>query len=110
MLFKVIDILLERSFGKELDYDCLDRLELDVRRQIQRRRVAPDIITSLMPALPIVQLRYASLGLAMVTVLVATQISFSFAPKSDTLGLEVFSPNVSFLVTSTFEYSDSARL
>ncbi|PCI55548.1 MAG: hypothetical protein COB36_07980 [Alphaproteobacteria bacterium] len=97
MLFKVIDTLLNRSFGKEPDYKCLNRLEPDVWREIRQRRDAPRGISVMLPVWPNVQLRYVSLVLVVISGLAVSQISFYSTPKSDTLGLQVFSPRVSFL-------------
>ncbi|PCJ00693.1 MAG: hypothetical protein COB14_04280 [Alphaproteobacteria bacterium] len=97
MLLKVIDKLLDRSFGKEPDYKCLNRLESDVWRQVRQSRDAARGISVMLPVWPNVQLRYASLVLVVISGLAVSQISFYSMPKPDRLGLQVFSPRVSFL-------------
>ena len=112
MLLKMIDKLLDRSFQKEPDYSRLNRLESDVWRQIRQsktaQKVAGSAISFMMPVWSNTQLRYASLTLALIGGLVVSQASAVPAPRTDTLGLEVFSPNASFLMTATFEQPDPA--
>ena len=98
MLLKVIDKLLDRSFRKGPDYECLNRLETDVWREIRQRHDTPRGISMVLPVWPDMRLRYASLVLAVVSGVAVSQISFhSAVNKTDTLGLQAFSPYVSFL-------------
>lgn len=108
MLLKVIDKLLKRSFQKEPDYSRLNRLESDVWRQIRQSKTAQSAISFMMPVWSNKQLRYASLTLALIGGLVVSQASVQPGPRADTLGLEVFSPSVSFLMTASFEQPDPA--
>jgi len=108
MLLKVIDKLLDRSFQKEPDYSRLDRLESDVWARIRQTKTAPQPAIFAFPAWGGgAQLRYASLVLALVAGLMASQLS-PVKAQSDTLGLEVFSTNAPYLITSTISYPDPA--
>ncbi len=108
MLLKVIDKLLDRSFQKELDCSRLNRLESDVWRQIKRSKTTQSTISFVMPVWSNKQLRYASLTLALIGGLFVSQASIQPAPHADTLGLEIFSPSTSFLMTANFEQPDPA--
>ncbi len=103
MLLNIIDKLLDRSFQKELDYSRLDGLESDVWAKIRQIKVATPVTSFMLPVWSNVQLRYACLALALIGGLVASQASIKSIPSADTLGLEIFSPNAPFLMTSTFE-------
>lgn len=108
MLLKVIDKLLERVFQKAPDYSRLDRLESDVWARIQHSKAAaPQASVLVFPAWGGAQLRYASLVLALIIGLMASQFS-PVKAQSDTLGLEVFSTNAPYMITSTFSYPDPA--
>ena len=108
MLLKAIDKLLERSFQKEPDYHRLDRLESDVWARIRHSKTAPQASIWALPAFGAgVQLRYASLVLALAAGLMVSQLS-PVKAQSDTLGLEVFSANAPYLITSTISYPDPA--
>tara|TARA_R110002124_G_scaffold266813_2_gene433831 strand:- start:20501 stop:20833 length:333 start_codon:yes stop_codon:yes gene_type:complete len=108
MLLKYIDKLLERSFQKEPDYQRLDGLESDVWAQIQQSKAAaPRAHVWAFPAWGGAHLRYASLALALVAGLMASQLSTVKAP-SDTLGLEVFSMNAPYMISSTLSNPDWA--
>ena len=107
MLLKAIDKLLDRSFQKEPDYHRLDRLESDVWARIRHSKTAPQASIWVLPAFGAgAQLRYASLVLALVAGLMASQLSPVKA--QDTLGLEVFSTTAPYLITSTISYTDPA--
>ncbi len=107
MLLKVIDKLLVRSFQKEPDYSRLERLESDVWAQIRGSKTAQSAISFMLPVWSNTQLRYASLVLALIGGLIVSQMSgVQQTPDIDTLGLEIFSPNAPFLMTSTFENID----
>lgn len=105
MLLKAIDKLLERSFQKDPDYSRLDRLESDVWIRIQQSKTAPKASILDFPVwVNGAQLRYASLVLALVAGLMASQLSSGQA-QSDTLGLEVFSMNAPYyMITSTISH------
>ncbi len=107
MLLKTIDKLLDRSFQKEPGYGRLNRLEFDVWRQIRQSK-AVSAISFMMPVWDNTRLRYASLTLALIGGLMVSQVSIQPAPRMDTLGLEVFSPNAPFLMTTTFKLPDPA--
>ncbi len=108
MLLKAIDKLLGRVFQKEPDYSRLDRLESDVWARIRQSKTAPDNSILAFPAwVGGAQLRYASLVLALVAGLMASQLS-PVQAQSDTLGLEVFSTNAPYMITSTISYPDPA--
>ena len=108
MLLKAIDKLLDRSFQKEPDYHRLDRLESDVWSRIRQSKAAPQASIWAFPAFGAgAQLRYASLVLALVAGLMASQLS-PVKAQSDTLGLEVFSTSAPYLITSTIFYPDPA--
>jgi hypothetical protein len=105
---KAIDKLLDRSFQKELHYKRLNRLESAVWRQIRQSKTTQSAISFMMPVWSNKQLRYASLTLALIGGLMVSQASIQPAPRTNTLGLEVFSPNAPFLMTATFEQPDPA--
>ncbi len=107
MLLKVIDKLLERSFQKEPDYHRLDRLESDVWARIRQKKSVPQTSVLAFPAWGGAQLRYASLVLALVTGLMVSQLS-PVKAQSDTLGLEVFSMNAPYMISSTISNPDPA--
>ena len=112
MLLRVIDKLLDRSFQKEPDYDRLGRLESDVWRQIRQSKAAGSAISFMLPVWSNTQLRYASLTLALIGGLLVSQISQTAIqqppPRADILGLDIFSPNAPFFITSTFKELDAA--
>jgi hypothetical protein len=108
MLLKAIDKLLDWSFQKEPDYNRLNRLESDVWRQIRQSKTAQSAISFMMPVWSNKQLRYASLTLALIGGLMVSQASIQPSPRTNTLGLEVFSPNAPFLMTATFEQPEPA--
>ena len=108
MLLKVIDKLLDRSFQKEPNYARLDSLESDVWARVQQSKAEPNFSILAFPVwVGGAQLRYASLVLALVAGLMASQLSPVNA-QSDTLGLEVFSTNAPYLITSTSLNPDPA--
>jgi len=108
MLLKVIDKLLERSFQKEPDYRRLDRLESDVWARIRQSKSAtPQASVLAFPAWGGAQLRYASLVLVLVAGLMVSQLS-PVKAQSDTLGLEVFSMNAPYMISSTISNPDPA--
>ncbi len=103
MLLKAIDKLLDQSFRSELNYKRLNRLESDVWAQIRQSRAAVSSMPFMLPIWSNTQLRYASLTLALIGGLIVSQ--YSIKPQStraDTFGLDAFSPNAPFLMTSTF--------
>ena len=107
MLLKLIDKLLDQSFHKEPDYSRLEHLESDVWARIRRRETALQPNTLVFPAWSAgAQLRYASLALVLIAGLMASQI-WPVKAQSETLGLEVFSTNAPYLITSIIFYSDS---
>ncbi len=108
MLLKVIDKLLDRSFQKEPNYSRLHRLESDVWTQIRQSKTTQSAISLMLPVWSNRQLRYASLTLALIGGLLVSQTSIQQSQRTDTLGLEVFSPNAPFLMTATFEQPDTA--
>ncbi len=108
MLLKFTDKLLKKSFQKEPDYARLDRLESDVWARIRQSKAVPQASIWALPAFGAgAQLRYASLVLALAAGLMASQLS-PVKAQSNTLGLEVFSTNAPFLITSTISTSDPA--
>ena len=108
MLLKVIDKLLDRSFQKKPDYARLDQLESDVWEQIRHSKSSKNKISFMIPVWSNTQLRYASLTVALIGGLAVSQLSSiqPTMPVANTLGLEVFSPNAPFLITSTLEQSN----
>ncbi len=109
MLLKVIDKLLDRLVQKEPDYSRLNCLESDVWRQIRQSKTAQSAVSFMMPVWGNTQLRYASLTLAVIGGLIVSQASIQPSPRVDNiLGLEVFSPNASFLMSATFEQIEPA--
>jgi hypothetical protein len=108
MLLKIIDKLLVRSFQNKPDYCRLERLESDVWARIRQSKAATRPEFSIFPTWGgVAQLRFASLVLAFATVLMASQLSPVIA-QSDSLGLEVFSMNAPYMITSTIFNSDPA--
>ncbi len=103
MPIKNIDLLLEKSFQKEQNYRCLDGLQSDVWTKIRQRKVAVNTISIMLPVWSNIQLRYASLATALVIGLVVPHISYQPQSQTQTLGLEVFSPDASFLMTSLYK-------
>jgi len=100
MLLGVISKLLDRSFSSEPDYRRLDHLESDVWARIAQSKAADDAISFVMPVWSNVNLRYASLILAMIGGVFMAQLSLyetSTPEYSKALGLDVFSPSDPFL-------------
>lgn len=107
MLTKAVDRLLDQFFKKEPNYHQLDSLEDDVWTRINHHKTTSSTLT-MIPVWSNTQLRYASLTLALLSGLVMSQISFQSPARSDTLGLEIFSPSAPFLMTSTFKDSEAS--
>ena len=109
MLLDVISKLLDRSFSGEPDYRRLDRLESDVWARIAQSKAANDTISFVMPVWSNVNLRYASLILAMIGGLFVAQMSSyetSTPEYSKALGLDVFSPDDPFFISANIKYID----
>ncbi len=102
MLLRVIDRLLDRSFMREPDYTRLSCLESDVWRQIKQSKAVNSSKLFILPVWSNTQLRYACLALALIGGMFISQASIKSSSQADILGLEVFSPNASFLITSNF--------
>jgi len=109
MLLDVISKLLDRSFSGESDYRRLDRLESDVWARIAQSKADSDTISFVMPVWSNVNLRYASLVLAMIGGVFMAQLSLyetSTPEYSKALGLDVFSPNNPFFISTNLNYID----
>ncbi len=135
MFLKIIDELIDKSFRNEPDYKRLECLESDVWERIRRENAkiegknpprrnktagvslfaaffGEDFTFSLWSSR---QFRYACLVIALVAGLAASQLSPSSdvnstqSVRADALGLEFFSPNAPYLISSTAEYTDSSR-
>ncbi len=109
MLLKTMDKLLDQLFKKTPNYDSLNRLESDVWRQIRRSKSAASAMSLMLPVWSNVNLRYASITLALVGGLFVSQ--YAKQPQHESaFGLEVFSPNTSFIMTSNFNSASLVRL
>ncbi len=110
MLLDVIGKLLDRSFSDEPDYGRLGCLESDVWARIAQSKAASEKMSFVMPVWSNVNLRYASLIMAMIGGLFVAQLSSyettSSLEYSKALGLDVFSPDDSFFISASLEYID----